>query len=231
MWGHFFGYGFTTPVDDMGPHNAPTHPELLSYLAKALVDNSYDLKLLIEWIVMSEPYSLSSRVSTGAGVDDPTKGDPPLFSHFYLRQMRAEELYESLLVATGAATLQGEQERERTKNEWLKQFVIAFGTDEGDDGTTFDGTITQTLMLFNGDLMKRALSDHSSAMLGKLAASELDFSRKVDYLFLAGLAREATPNEAAAAQRLVQLQGGNTMSGLQDLWWAILNSNEFILNH
>ena len=32
MWGHFLGYGFTNPGDDVGPHNPPTHPELLQYL-------------------------------------------------------------------------------------------------------------------------------------------------------------------------------------------------------
>ena len=30
MWGHLFGYGFTRPVDDMGPHKVPSHPELLA---------------------------------------------------------------------------------------------------------------------------------------------------------------------------------------------------------
>ena len=29
VWAHFLGYGFTKPVDDMGPHNPPSHPELL----------------------------------------------------------------------------------------------------------------------------------------------------------------------------------------------------------
>ena len=29
LWAQLFGYGFTTPLDDMGPHNPPTHPEVL----------------------------------------------------------------------------------------------------------------------------------------------------------------------------------------------------------
>lgn len=29
MWSHFFGYGFTRPVDDMGPRDPASHPELL----------------------------------------------------------------------------------------------------------------------------------------------------------------------------------------------------------
>ena len=56
MWGHFLGYGFTKPVDDIGPHNAPSHPELLEGLALEFRKNSCDLKDLIRWIVLSEPY-------------------------------------------------------------------------------------------------------------------------------------------------------------------------------
>ncbi len=36
MWAHFLGYGFTRPIDDMGPHNPPVYPELLEYLADEL---------------------------------------------------------------------------------------------------------------------------------------------------------------------------------------------------
>ena len=232
MWAHFLGYGFTVPVDDMGPHNPRTHPELLDYLAKQFVSRGYDLKQLIEWIVLSEAYSLSSRVTKANAADDPSKGEPPMFSHFYLRQMRAEELYESLLVATGADKSQGGlRKREAAKADWLRQFTIAFGTDEGDEGTTFNGTITQTLMMFNGDLMKQALSDRPGSMLQQLVQQRRPLSQKIDHLFLAALSRQANRHEVEMAKRLIGFRGGNTMAGLQDLWWAVLNSNEFIFNH
>src|SRR5262249_45595627 len=32
MWGHFMGRGIVHPVDDLGPHNPPSHPELLEHL-------------------------------------------------------------------------------------------------------------------------------------------------------------------------------------------------------
>ncbi|MCA9266287.1 MAG: DUF1549 domain-containing protein, partial [Planctomycetales bacterium] len=100
MWGQFLGYGFTKPVDDMGPHNAPSHPELLDYLASEFRAANYDLKTLIRWITLNPAYRLSSRTTKSNASDDPLMGEPPKFSHFYLRQLRAEELYESLLVAT-----------------------------------------------------------------------------------------------------------------------------------
>ena len=38
MWAHFLGYGFTKPIDDIGPHNPPSHPELLDQLGQAFRD-------------------------------------------------------------------------------------------------------------------------------------------------------------------------------------------------
>ena len=102
MWAHFLGYGFTKPVDDIGPHNPPSHPELLDQLGTAFRDAGFDLKQLMRWIVLSEPYSLSSQMTSRNEDDDPALGAKPMFSRFYLRQMQAEQLYESLLVATAA---------------------------------------------------------------------------------------------------------------------------------
>ncbi|MCI0358978.1 MAG: DUF1549 and DUF1553 domain-containing protein, partial [Planctomycetaceae bacterium] len=145
MWQHFLGYGFTKPVDDLGPHNNPSHPALLDYLGEQFRYVSHDVKELIKWITLSEAYSLSSKIVKGKNdKDDPLLGEQPKFSHFYLRQMRAEELYESLLVATEAHKTRGTYEEvERQKADWLRQFTLAFGTDEGDESTTFNGTIPQ----------------------------------------------------------------------------------------
>ena len=103
MWHHFFGYGFTKPIDDLGPHNTPSHPALLDYLGEEVRKGKYNLKELIRWIVLSEPYSLSSKITSSNKADDPLLGETPKFSHFYMRQMQAEELYQSLLVATRGA--------------------------------------------------------------------------------------------------------------------------------
>jgi len=103
LWGHFLGYGFTKPVDDMGPHNPPSHPELLKKLADDFGAHSHDFKQLIRLIVLSEPYGLSSKTLKGRNdKDDPALGEKPMFTHFYLRQMTPEQLYESLMVATEA---------------------------------------------------------------------------------------------------------------------------------
>ena len=231
LWGHFLGYGFTKPVDDMGPHNPPSHPALLEYMAVEFRKSGFDTKQLIKWITLSSPYNLSSRTTNNNRSDDPLLGESPKFTHFYLRQMRAEELYESLVTATKASEGMSFEQQERQKDRWLRQFNIAFGTDEGDETTSFNGTIPQVLMMFNGDLVRRATGNDATGFLGQLSGSGLNSSDKIDYLFQAGLGRNSTRDEKAAAGKLFQLHKGNEMYALQDMWWAILNSNEFIFNH
>jgi Protein of unknown function (DUF1549)/Protein of unknown function (DUF1553) len=232
MWAHFLGYGFTKPLDDMGPHNAPTHPALLTYLGQEVRKNSFDLKELIRWIVLSEPYSLSSRGVPGNKADDPLLGETPKFTHFYLRGMGAEELYESLLVATQAHKTRGSYEdQEKAKTDWLQQFTLAFGTDEGDEATTFNGTIPQALMMFNGDLIKIATDTKPGSFLGKIAASNLKPAAKIEYIFESALSRGPNKREVDVANQFLEWRKGDAVAALQDIFWVVLNTNEFILQH
>jgi hypothetical protein len=231
MWAHFLGYGFTKPIDDLGDHNPPSHPELLDGLAEQFREQSFDLKELVRWIVLSKPYALSSKGTAKNAKDDPTLGEKPKFSRFYLRQMRAEDLYESLLTATEADRSRAAEVAAKKKDEWLGQFIIAFGTDEGDDSTTFNGSIAQVLMMFNGDLVKVATSTGKGGFLDRVAASGTKNAAKIDALYLAALARKPSQKELAAANKLMQDREGDAVEALQDVWWAVLNSNEFIINH
>ena len=232
IWSHFFGYGFTRPIDDLGEHNAPSHPELLDGLGERFRGQSFDTKELIRWITLSHAYSLSSRIGKGNATDDPAVGEKPKFSHFYLRQMRPEELYQSLLTATEADQAEEKGEKAaRKKDEWLSQFIIAFGTDEGDEATTFNGSIPQVLMMFNGDLVKTATGTGKGGFLDRIAASDMTNAQRIDSLYAAALARKPTRKEIKLANQMMVARKGDAISALQDIWWAVLNSNEFIINH
>jgi len=259
MWSYFLGYGFTKPIDDMRPDNPPTHPLLLESLGAAFRQRGFHLKQLYEWVVLSEPYGLSSRIGPGNEQDDPTLGEPPRFSRFYLRQMRAEQLYASLLAATQADMNAADDEKQESdRRQWLSQFTRAFGTDDGGEATNFDGTIPQALMMMNGRVMKEAVRVTPRSLLGRMATSDIKPRRKIEYLFLAGLSRKPTSQEVRMANRLLESyvadsinwtdtqRGGRTYkrqgsdgpempdpttAALQDIWWSILNSNEFILVH
>jgi hypothetical protein len=156
-----------------------------------------------------------------------------MFSHFYLRQMQAEQLYESLLVATEAHKTRGSYEdQEKAKSEWLQQFTIAFGTDVGDEATTFNGTIPQTLMMFNGDLIQQATSTANGSFLDRVAhEGKLDNAAKINYLYMAALSRKPNGSELGVANQLLGARKGNAVAALQDVWWVLLNTNEFILIH
>jgi hypothetical protein len=161
--------------------------------------------------------------------------------------MRAEELYESLLVATQAHKARGSYEdQEKLKADWMKQFVVAFGNDEGEESTTFNGTIPQALMLMNGDLIKKAIDSDKGSFLHTIAVGNLKPAEKVQHLFEAALARKPTSGEITVTNQLLLREGERqytakakkkesssdpASSALADIFWAVLNSNEFILQH
>ncbi len=231
VWSQLLGYGFTKPIDDLGPHNPPSHPQLLKDLGAEFRKASYNLKSLLTWITLSRPYQLAARIGPNNEIDDPAIGETPKFSRFYLRQMSAEQLYQSLVTATGGASTGSYQQQERQRRRWLDQFVVAFGTDEGDEATTFNGSIPQALMLFNGDLSQSATSLEAGGFLDRVAKSGRSPRDRVTRLYVTGLARRPTKREVSIAGQLLAARQGNEKEMLQDLWWAIINSNEFIMQH
>jgi hypothetical protein len=76
----------------------PTHPELLDWLALWLIDHNWQLKPLHRLILTSNAYRMSSAGSAKALNIDPTND---LLCRFDLRRLSAEELRDSVLMATG----------------------------------------------------------------------------------------------------------------------------------
>jgi hypothetical protein len=233
MWGHFFGYGFTKPVDDMGPHNPPSHPELLERLTEEFVKSRYDVKQLIRWIANCEAYNLTSRLGKKNEVDNPAAGETPLFSHMYVKSMEAEQLYDSLIIATNAhKSGRGSwNEAEQQRQEWMRQFVIAFDTDENDEATTFNGTIPQALMMMNGPLIENAISAKKGSYIYEVLADPRgNDTQWIQKLYISALSRHPSRAEQQKATQFVRSYSDKLMA-YQDLFWALLNSNEFIFIH
>ncbi len=233
MWSYFFGFGFTTPVDDMGPHNPPSHSDLLAVLSADFRASGFDLRQLMRWMTLSDAYALSSRSTARNQDDDPSRGSRPMFSRFYLRQMQPEQLYASLIVATdarGAEALAGAGDD--AQRRWLQQFASSLDTDDNAETTTFDGTIPQILMMMNGELVRGATRARPGGFLSEVANNgALSRRQKISRLYLAALARRPTTPEIRGANQLLASHRGNVTAALQDIWWALLNCNEFILNH
>jgi hypothetical protein len=226
LWMHFFGRGFTSPVDDFGEHNQPSHPELLDALAAAFAHEGYDNKQLIRWICNSKAYGLSS-VANKTNASSEVDG---LFSRMLLKTMTPEQLFESLIVATRAEMFESKEIREKLRKEWLKDLTANFGDDEGNE-VTFNGTVVQALLMMNGGYLNNAISSkgHLVTLVTKGGATAI-----LDYLYMAALNRPPTAAEASRIMKIYRTAPVKNQDGLsfwQDAFWALLNSNEFILNH
>ncbi len=63
-WGELFGSGLVRTPEDFGiKGEAPTHPELLDWLAVEFTENGWSMKHILKLIVMSATYQQSSAVS------------------------------------------------------------------------------------------------------------------------------------------------------------------------
>ena len=89
----------------------------------------------------------------------------------------------------------------------------------------------QSLIMLNGDLMRRAVSSQHEGLLQSVAKSKLKFEEKIEHLFLASLSRQPVKRELDAARQIAANNRGNETAALEDILWALLNSNEFILDH
>lgn len=237
-WARLLGYGMVRPPEDMGPHNPASHPELLETLAQAFRQSGYDRNQLTRWIVSSRAYQLDSRAGRSNVDDDPATGVAPAYSRFYLRQLSPEQIYDSLVTATRADEGLSPEERRRSRSRWLRQFTIDQGNDENGEATTFNGSISQTLAMMNSRVMRRATelsggNDYEKAgFLTSIAWDDaLSDEDRIERLYLAALARKPERGERRIAESLLAKREGNVAETLRDVWWALLNSNEFILNH
>ncbi len=234
-WGHFMGYGFTRPIDDMGPHNVPSHPEVLDRLTEEFVAGGYNIKELIRIICQTEAYHLTSQFNESNQIDNPAAGEVPLFSHMYVKTLQAEQLYDSLIVATNAhqSGQAGYDQAEEQRAMWMQEYLRIFGGgNETSEPTLFAGSIPQALLMMNGELVQRAISAERGGYLYTVLADARYRSdaARIQALFISALGRMPTRNEANTFQQ--GLRGvADPLAAYQDLYWALLNSNEFVLNH
>jgi hypothetical protein len=105
VWRHLFGAGLVRTMDDFGATGeAPSHPELLDYLAVKFMDGGWSVKKLIKEIVMSETYRRTSfPTRSGNGLENPFYADPDnrLLSHANKRRLDAEVIRDSMLAVSG----------------------------------------------------------------------------------------------------------------------------------
>ena len=99
IWHHLFGRVMVASTDNFGEMgDRPTHPELLDYLAKYLIENNWSSKSLIRKIVLSSTYQMTTNVSAIAQKIDPENN---LFSRQNRKRLEAEAIGDAMLLAGG----------------------------------------------------------------------------------------------------------------------------------
>ncbi len=99
QWAAFFGRGFVKTTEDFGfQSEAPTHPELLDWLAVEFMDTGWSFKKLDRLIVTSAAYRQASRVLPEHLAKDP---ENRLLARFPRTRLEAEIIRDGALRASG----------------------------------------------------------------------------------------------------------------------------------
>ena len=99
IWQHHFGEGIVRTPSNFGKlGEAPTHPELLDYLASQFIASGWSIKAMHRQIMLSATYQQSSTPSAAALEKD---GDNRLLGRMNSRRLDDEQLRDSLLAVSG----------------------------------------------------------------------------------------------------------------------------------
>ena len=231
VWSHFFGQGIIEPVDDVRISNPPSNPELLDQLASRFTEYQYDFRKLVRDVCTSRIYQLSTRTNPS------NEDDLRNFARAQLRRMRAEVLLDVISQVTktknkfqglplGARALQIADGR--FSNYFLTTFGRATRETVCSCEVVMEPNLSQALHLLNGDVTNKRITQ------GRIVQTMLKEGKNpekvIDDLYLRCYSRKPRADEKA--NLLASLDGEDSVeSALNDVFWALLNSKEFIFNH
>jgi WD40 repeat protein len=232
-WANFFGRGLVEPVDDFRISNPCVNPELLDALARDFARHGYDLKHLMRAIMESRVYQLSS-VPNSLNLSD-TKN----FSRAYRRRLPAEVLLDAVNDATGVpSSFSAMPPASRALQTWSykmeSHFLDAFGRPNSSSDCPCERdthlSVVQSLHLMNARDLQAKLADEKGRAR-QLTNSARTPEEIANELYLVTLNRFPTQEELREATAAFATDGATRKTATEDVFWALLNSAEFVLNH
>jgi hypothetical protein len=250
IWANFLNVGLVEAVDDLRLTNPASNEKLLNAAADFLVENHYDLKALMRLILQSATYQRSSKPLPQNEVDR------RYYARYYARRLMAEVLLDGISQVSGVPTqFYRESGDRRNRNlgglgepyptdlraiqlpdaNVLSYFLKSFGRAPRHLTCTCERTdepsMVQVLHLSNGDTINEKLAAKGNRIDQIIAAGTPD-DQIVEDAYLSTLARFPTAGEK---ERLVAALSAASADQrrlvLEDLYWSLLSSKEFLLNH
>jgi hypothetical protein len=231
VWAHFLGKGIIDPVDDVRVSNPASNPELLDALGAKFTEYKYDFKKLVRDICTSRTYQLSTRPNESNALDDRN------FAHAGIRRLRAEVLLDSINQVTdtrdkfkglplGARAVQIADGNE--SSYFLTAFGRATRTTVCSCEVRTEPNLSQALHLLNGNTTQGKIAD--GGVVKKLLKEQKDPGQVIEQLYLRCLARKPTEMEQTKLLAFFK-DKKDAEPVLNDVFWSLLNSKEFIFNH
>ncbi|MGB7347425.1 MAG: DUF1549 and DUF1553 domain-containing protein [Pirellulaceae bacterium] len=232
VWAHYMGVGLVDQVDDIRVSNPASNPELFDKLGEKLVEYKYDFRRLVRDICTSDAYQRSSATN------DTNQHDNRNYAHAVIRRVPAESLLDCISLVTnspdkftglplGARAVQIADGK--TTNYFLTTFGRSPRATVCDCEASTDPSLSQALHLLNGSSVSEKIA-RGKLIDTWLKEDKLSPEEIIDRIYLRSLSRKPTDEERKG---LVEKLGEdeNKSPALQDIFWAVLNSREFVFNH
>jgi hypothetical protein len=218
MWGYFFGTGLVEPVDDFRDDNPPSHPELLDDLARSFVASDFDLSFLIRSICLSQAYQRTSA-RTHASQDETR-----LPARMTIKALTAEQFFDSLALATG---YRNDQDKGAARRQFLTRFALAGSISEPET------SVQQALTLLNGRFIAWAVDpEKCPTLIAVTQTPGMSLAQRIEALYLATLSRQPNAEEMDRLEQYVRkAKPDREAERLADIFWMLLNTAEFRMNH
>ncbi len=233
VWSHFMGVGIVEQVDDFRVSNPASNPELLEALGKHFTDTKYDLKALVRDVCNSRTYQRATERN------ESNAGDERNFAHAQIRRIKAENLLDTISqvtetkdkfqgLPTGARAVQIADGQSST------YFLTTFGRATRETACScevkMEPTLSQALHLLNGDSVNAKIKQ--GGVIQKLLKTRKLPEERLSDLYIRCLARKPAKEEIdKLLPALTKGQAADQTQALDDLFWALLNSREFLFNH
>jgi hypothetical protein len=232
VWAHFLGRGIIEPVDDVRISNPAVNPELLDALGQKFTEYNYDFKRLVKDICTSRTYQLSTRPNESNAQD--TKN----FARAAIRRIRAEVMLDCITQVTetkdkfrglpvGARAVQIADGR--TGNYFLTTFGRASRETVCSCEVKMDPNLGQALHLINGRTTNDKIRE--GAIVQKALEAKKTPDQVIEDLYVRCFTRKPTKEELDKIKALLPEKANEQRAVLEDAFWALLNSQEFMFNH